>query len=60
MKWGDMLNDVNEVTIPQLYQIIYLHTLIMHYVNNISVKLEKINAMINALVAKHLRVSLII
>lgn len=60
MKWGDMLNNVNEVTIPQLYQIIYLHTLIMHYVNNISVKLEKINAMINALVAKHLRVSLII
>lgn len=60
MKWSDMLNDVNEVTIPQLYQIIYLHTLIMHYVNNISVKLEKINAMINALVAKHLRVSLII
>lgn len=60
MKWGDMLNNVNEVTIPQLYQIIYLHTLIMHYVNNISVKLEKINAMVNALVAKHLRVSLII
>jgi len=55
-----MLNNVNEVTIPQLYQIIYLHTLIMHYVNNISVKLEKINAMVNALVAKHLRVSLII
>lgn len=59
MKWGDMLNNVNEVTIPQLYQI-YLHTLIMHYGNNISVKLEKINAMINALVAKHLCVSLTI
>ena len=59
MKWGDMLNNVNEVTIPQLYQI-YLHTLIVQYGNNISVKLEKINAMINTLVAKHLRVSLII
>ena len=59
MKWGDMLNNVNEVTIPQLYQI-YLHTLIVQYGNNISVKLEKINTMINTLVAKHLCVSLII
>lgn len=60
MKWGDMLNNVNEVKFHNCIRIIYLHTLIMHYVNTISVKLDKINATINALVAKHLCASLII